>query len=289
MEPIIDTHQHLWDLNRFCLPWIQPGSVLARNHVMDDYLRETEGCGVVATVYMEVDVAPEQQPEEAEHVVDLCRRPDNPMRGAIISGRPAEEGFAAYIRRFAAPEYGGYVKGVRQVLHGPTPAGFCLQPAFIRSVRLLGDLGLSFDVCVRPEEIVDAAKLADACPGTQLVLDHCGNADVQSPDLSRWRRDIDALAQRPNVACKISGIIVTAPPGAWNASDLAPVVLHCAEAFGPDRIVFGGDWPVCTQTAPLRDWIAALRQIIAAWPADRRRKLLHDNALRIYGLVMRDA
>jgi L-fuconolactonase len=256
---------------------------------MEDYLRETDGCGVAGTVYMEVDVAREQQPDEADYVVNLCRQPGNPMRGAVISGRPAEEGFESYIRRFAAPETGGFVKGVRQVLHGSMPAGFCLQPEFIRSVRLLGDLGLSFDVCIRPEEIGDAAKLADACPDTQLILDHCGNADVQSEDLSQWRRDIDALATRPNVACKISGIIVTARPGAWDANDLAPIVLHCVEAFGPDRIVFGGDWPVCTLTAPLREWIAALRQIISAWPDDRRRKLLRDNALRIYRLVMRDA
>jgi L-fuconolactonase len=284
MEPIIDTHQHLWDLNRFRLPWIQPGHPLARNHVTDDYLRETDGCGVVGTVYMEVDVAPEHQPEEAEYVVELCRRPDNPMRGAIISGRPAEEGFEPYIRRFAGPAYGGFVKGARQVLHGSMPAGFCLQPSFIRSVRLLGELGLSFDVCIRPEDIGEAAKLADACPGTQFVLDHCGNADVQSEDLSQWRRDIDSLARRPNVACKISGIIVTAKPGEWDAEDLAPIVLHCAGAFGPDRIVFGGDWPVCTLTAPLREWISALRQIISSWPEDRRRKLLHDNALRVYRL-----
>lgn len=284
MEPIIDTHQHLWDLTRFRLPWIQQDSVLARSHVMADYLHETAGTNVIGSVYMEVDVAPEQQAEETEYVVDLCRRPDNPMRGAVISGRPAEEGFEAYIRRFTSPEYGGIVKGVRQVLHGGMTAGFCLQPRFTQSIRILGELGLSFDVCIRPDELGDVAKLAAACPDTQLILDHCGNADVQSPDLSQWRRDIDLLAEQSNVACKISGIVVTAKPEAWGADDLAPVVLHCAEAFGPNRIVFGGDWPVCTLTAPLREWIGALRQIVSSWPEDRRRKLLHNNALRIYRL-----
>lgn len=285
MEPIIDTHQHLWDLSRFRLPWVEPGSRLGRDHLMQDYLRETEGMGVVGTVYMEVDVAPEQQVDEAEYVIDLCRRGDNPMMGAVISGRLAEPRFEAYIRRLAAPDHGGFVKGVRQVLHGSAPAGFCLRPEFVRSIRLLGELGLSFDVCIRPGEIGDAAKLADACPDTQLILDHCGNADVQASDLSAWRRDIERLAERPNVACKISGIIVTARPGAWSAADLAPVVLHCADAFGPDRIVFGGDWPVCTLTAPLREWIMALREIIAGWPEERRRKLLHDNAIRVYRLA----
>jgi L-fuconolactonase len=282
MEPIIDTHQHLWDLERFRLPWITEGSPLGRSHLMADYLRETEGTGVVGTVYMEVDVAPEQQTGEADYVVDLCERTDNPMLGAVISGRPAEDGFESYIRKYARSS--GFVKGVRQVLHGNTPAGLCLDPAFVRSVRLLGELGLSFDACMRPGELADAAKLAAACPDTMLILDHCGNADVQSRDLSNWRRGIDLVAAQPNTICKISGIVVTAKPGEWSADDLAPVVTYCAEAFGPDRIVFGGDWPVCTLTAPLRDWIGTLREIIARWPEENRRKLLHDNAVRLYHL-----
>ncbi len=284
MLPIIDTHQHLWDLNRFRLPWIVEGSRLGRSHLMADYLQEAEGLNIAGTVYMEVDLAPDQQPNEAEYVIGLCRRPDNPMLAAVISGRPAEEGFESYIRRFTGEPYGGYVKGVRQILHGSTPAGFCLQPVFVESVRLLGALGLSFDICIRPEELKDAAKLAEICPDTQFILDHCGNPDVQSTDLSQWRRDSERVAARPNVACKISGIVVTARPGAWSAADLAPIVLHCTEVFGPDRIVFGGDWPVCTLVAPLREWVTALREIISVWPDERQCKLLHDNALRIYRL-----
>jgi len=118
----------------------------------------------------------------------------------------------------------------------------------------------------------------------QFILDHCGNANVQSPDLSQWRRDIAAVAERPNVACKISGIVASAKPGAWTAGDLAPIVQHCAEVFGPDRLVFGGDWPVCTLAATLRQWVTALRQIVAAWSEERQRKLFHDNAIRVYGL-----
>src|SRR5262249_17930264 len=147
----------------------------------------TEGLNVVKSVYMEVDVAPEQQAEEAEYVMDLCERDDNPMAAAVISGRPASETFEPYIRRFAASPY---IKGVRQVLHGRTPAGHCLSPEFIRGIRLLGDLGLSFDLCMRAEELADGAKLIDACPNTRFILDHCGNANVQATDRSQWQRDI---------------------------------------------------------------------------------------------------
>jgi len=283
MLPIIDTHQHLWDLSRFQLAWLKEGSPIAHNHLMSDYLAQTEGMNVVGTLYMEVDVIPEQQMQEVDYVLDLCRQPGYPMRGAIISGRPASDGFEPYVRAVTA-KADGYVKGVRQVLHGDAPTGFCLQPSFLKGMNLLSKLDLSFDICIRPEELADAAKLAQSCPETRFILDHCGNADVRSPDLSLWRKGIDLVASQPNVACKISGIIVTVKPDEWSTSDLAPIVDHCAAAFGPDRIVFGGDWPVCTLGAPLREWMTSLREIIVDWPEENQRKLLHDNGLKSYHL-----
>src|SRR5579862_2924384 len=143
MTPITDTHQHLWDLTKFDLPWLAGGGPLATNHLMSDYLREAVGLNVVRTVYMEVDVEPSQHVAEAEYVIDLCRRDDNPMVAAVIGGRPASDDFNAYVDRFKGSPY---IKGVRQVLHGG-PAGVCLQADFVRGVRLLGEAGLRFDLC----------------------------------------------------------------------------------------------------------------------------------------------
>src|SRR6266511_201975 len=186
--PIIDTHQHLWDLKQFRLPWIKPDAPLARSFLMDDYLAATAGLNVVKTVYMEVDVDPEQQRAEADYVIDLCKRADNPMVAAVISGRPASGAFPRSITPF---KDSAYVKGVRQVLHGPdTPAGYCLSAEFIRGVRLLGELGLSFDVCVRPGAVGDAVKLVDACPDTRFILDHCGNGEVKAKDRTQWKKDM---------------------------------------------------------------------------------------------------
>jgi L-fuconolactonase len=279
--PIIDTHQHLWDLDRFRLPWIEAGSPLARSHRMADYLAEVDGLGVQKTVYMEVDLDPAQQAEEAEFVIQTTRDAANPMAGGVISGRPASPDFCAHVERFSStPE----IKGIRQVLHGGAPAGACLDPAFVKGMQLLGEKGLSFDLCMRPGELGDAAKLAALCPSTQFILDHCGNGDVQSKDRSDWKRGIDLVAAQPNVVCKISGIVVSAKRGAWSAEDLVPIVEYCAGAFGPDRLVFGGDWPVCTLTASLREWITALRQIVSGWSDERQRKLWHENAVRVYRL-----
>lgn len=280
--PIIDTHQHLWDLSRFRLAWLQGNTSLARSFLMDDYLQAAEGLGVVKTVYMEVDVEPAQQRAEADYVLDLCRRRVGPLAGAVISGRPISDGFREEMDRYKDEPA---IKGLRQVLHGGTPPGYCLDPKFIRGIRLLGERGLSFDLCMRPAELGDGARLVDACPGTSFILDHCGNPSVRAKDLSAWRADIARLAERKNVACKVSGIVASAAPGAWTPGDLAPVVNHVLSAFGPDRVVFGGDWPVCTRAATLRQWVEALREVVRDRPEAERRKLFHDNALRVYRLA----
>jgi predicted TIM-barrel fold metal-dependent hydrolase len=283
MIPIVDTHQHLWDLNRFRLPWIRPGDVLARSFVSRDYQEATAGLNVVKSIYMEVDLAPDQQTAEAEYVLDICKSGGGPMAAVVIAGLPAAPGFRDYLARF---QDSPYVKGVRQVLHVPsTPAGYCLHPAFVKGIQLLGDLGKTFDLCVRPAELLDAARLIDACPGTRFILDHCGNAEVQARDRLQWARDIAAVAQRPNVVGKISGIIASAKPGAWTMEDLAPIVNHTMDVFGPDRVMFGGDWPVCTRAATLRQWVDALRAIGHNRPAEEQHKLFHDNAMRFYGLL----
>ena len=281
--PIVDTHQHLWDLGKFRLPWVKKGDPLDRNHLMSDYLREAKGLNVVKTVYMEVDVDPAQQDAEAEYVTGLCQKADNPMVAAVISGRPASDGFAAYIRKYRDS---AYVKGVRQVLHvDGTPPGYCLDEKFIKGVRLLGEMGKSFDLCMRAKELPDAAKLIDACPDTRFILDHCGNANVQAKDHNQWKKDIGEVAKRKNVVCKVSGIVASAKPGTWSADDLAPIVKHTLQVFGPDRVMFGGDWPVCTLAATYGQWVAALKEIVKGRNADEQKKLFHDNGVKFYGLV----
>jgi predicted TIM-barrel fold metal-dependent hydrolase len=285
--PVIDTHQHLWDLDRFRLPWLQTEDVpaLRRSFVMSDYLQATRGLNVVKTVYMEVDVAPEQQLAEAEYVFDLCARDDNPLAGAVISGRPAAPDFAAYIRPLARHSY---LKGVRQVLHVPsTPPGYCLQPKFVHGIQLLGDLGLRFDLCMRPGELYDAVKLVEQCPRTQFIVDHCGNMSVSSRDAElrkKWQGAMQALAALPNTVCKISGIVVTAPPK-WTPADLAPNIQFTLDTFGADRVLFAGDWPVCTLRATFAQWLSALKEIVQDRPLAFQRKLFHDNAVRVYGLA----
>jgi len=281
--PIIDTHQHLWDLKEFQLPWLSGVDQLNRSYVMSDYLKATAGLNVVKAVYMEVDVHPSLQVKEAEYVIDLCHRGDNPTVAAVISGRPASDGFASYINRYKDSPH---IKGVRQVLHpDDVPAGFCLQPSFVRSVRLLGELGMSYDLVMRSDELKDGASLAAACPDTRFILDHCGNPDVQGKDHANWKRGLDKVAEQKNVICKLSGIVASADPDNWTADDLAPFINTTIDAFGIDRVIFAGDWPVCTLGATFHQWVTALKMIVKSRSERDQRKIFHDNALQFYGLV----
>jgi len=285
--PVIDTHQHLWDLTRLRLPWVHDPKAkhLQHSFLVKDYDEATARINIVKTVYMEVNCDPSQHETEADYVINLCKAPNGKMRGAVIGGSVQNPQFGDYIKKFAANPH---VKGVRMVLHdADRPKGLCLERQFVRNVQLLGELGLSFDLCMRPAELIDGVRLVEKCPRTRFIVDHCGNRDVQSTDEQprrAWEQGIKAAAAQENVVCKISGIVATARPKTWQPSDLAPAVNFCLDTFGPNRVFFGGDWPVCTLTATFRQWFDALQWIVRDRSPEFRRKLFHDNADRFYKL-----
>ena len=282
MTPIVDSHQHLWDLSRFRLSWTDDVPDLSRSFVIDDYLEATKDLGIAQSVYVEVDVEPSQQAAEVDSVLELCDSDDNPISGMVIRGQPDSPEFKSHVNRFK--ERPG-VKGVRQILNGKGMSrGHCLQKDFVDGLRFLGESGLLFDICAHPEELSNVAKLIDMCKGTSFVLDHCGNPDLQRTDLEMWKRDIAEIARRDRVVCKVSGIVNKAKKGSWTPEDLTPVVDHVYEVFGPDRVMFGSDWPVCTLTATYKQWLDALQAIVRDRSEKEQRQLFHDNARRVYKL-----
>ena len=288
--PIVDTHQHLWDLTKFKLAWFDPetpeGKIIGHSFTPKEYAEATKGLNVVKAVYMEVDVVPEQQQREADYLIELCESGKTPTCAAVLSGRPNSEGFAKYAKQFMGSKY---VKGIRQVLHvkGATPEYF-LDPKFVKGIQLLGELGLSFDLCARPEELPDHAKLVDKCPDTRFILDHCGNGKITHKPAEReqWKKDMAAIAKRKNVVGKVSGFIASAPArGKWTLDDLAPIINHTLDSFGPDRVMFGGDWPVCLLgVEKYADWANALKAVVQDRSEEQQKKLFHDNAVKFYGL-----
>ena len=287
---IVDTHQHLWNLRQFRLPWLRPGGELTRDYTLADYEQAARGLAITKAIYMEVAVAPEQKLAEAEHIVKICEDKSNPTCAAVIGGLILEDGFKDYILRFRGNPY---IKGLRHGLNNPKQFA---NDRLIQNLQLLGMLNMSFDLLVPPGLIGEGAQLVEHCDGTRFILDHCGNADPlafasnldwgRKPqhDADQWKRGIDQLTKHPNVICKISGIIARVPKGKATADVLSPIVMHCLNAFGPDRVVFGSDWPVCTRGAPLRAWMRLLHEIVRERSLEDNRKLFWSNAQRFYGL-----
>jgi predicted TIM-barrel fold metal-dependent hydrolase len=287
--PVIDSHQHLWDLKKFNLPWIRRGdAVLDRDYLMNDYLEATRGLNVVKAVYMEVAVEPAQRLAEAEWVVEICKRGDTPTVAAVIGGSPESDDFPRYVRRFRE---GGYVKGIRQSFR----RGSASDDAFIKGLRFLGELGMSFDLLGDSGLLAEMVKVVHACPDTRFIVDHCGNPDLRlfnprEQDVAlvarrlQWQEGMTELAKRKNVVCKISGIVEGAAlkPTAERAA--APINF-CLEAFGADRVMFSGNWPVCLRTAALGEWVGLLKEVVRDRPVEDQRRLFHDNAAKFYGLA----
>jgi L-fuconolactonase len=287
---IVDTHQHLWNLRKFRLSWLQPGGELTRNFLLTDYEKATEGLGITKAIYMEVAVVPEQKLDEAKHVIKICEDKSSPTCAAVIGGLILENSFKDYILQF---KDNPYIKGVRYGLNNSKQLE---DNRLIQNLRLLGKLNMGFDLLVSPRLIGEAAKLVEQCGDTKFILDHCGNADPLAFDRNldwgrepqhnadQWKRDVDTLAEQTNVICKISGIIARVPKTKATAKVLSPIVTHCLDTFGPDRVVYGSDWPVCTRGAPLRVWTNLLHEIVRRRSLEEKRKLFWKNAHGFYGL-----
>ena len=284
MLPIVDCHQHLWDLTKFKLGWVKEGDPLAVSHTPKEYAEAIKGLNFVKSVYMEVDVIEDHQQKEADYLIELIKSKSSITVAAVISGRPANgDAFKKYVDQFKGSPY---IKGLRQVVHNEgTPSGFSNQKDFVTGIKYLGDIGLSWDICIRPGDLPDAVKLASECPGTRFILDHCGNAPIlDAKKMEQWKKDIAKVAKNKNVMGKVSGIIASVKKGDWSIDQLAPAVKHTIEVFGWDRVMFASDWPVCTLGAPLKDWVHAAREIVKDRPEAEQKKLFHDNAVKFYGL-----
>lgn len=278
---LIDTHQHLWDPARFAYSWCAGIPALNRPFLPTAYADAAHDTPVTRTIFVECDVDSPHAFAEARYIQQLADSlPSSApaIAGIVACAHPESPDFAAELQPLLGLTR---LRGIRRVLH-TQPDDLCLTPLFAENLRRLPALGLTFDLCVLPRQLRNALDLVRRCPGVTFILDHCGIPDVRGRALDPWRADLAALAAEPNVNCKISGLVAYADPRHWTAADLRPFVDHTLAVFGWDRVVWGGDWPVCTLAAPLARWVTATAELTAsAAPADLAR-LFHLNAERIY-------
>ena len=273
---IIDTHVHLLYLDKFTYAWLDNEPVqLQQQWDAPSYFAEAEKLGIEAALHMEVDVPVEQI--DAENAFALSTDPR--FIGAISNARPENDDFPAHLERLVAEPR---IRGIRRLLQS-SPDDLSRSQLFRDNLKRLAPHGLTFDICIRPWQLGVARELVAACPEVQFVLDHCGNPPIASGDISTWRKDVAALAELPNVAGKISGILVHAPKD-WTAETLRPTIEHMIGVFGWDRLVFGSDRPVLTLNGTVTRWVEAVKELLKGTSEEEQSKLFHRNAERVYGL-----
>ena len=277
MVPILDTHQHLVYPDRLRYTVTDEVPVLAhRSFTYADYLTAIEGTGIAATVFTETNA--DEWEQEFDLLRPLVESPGTLITGIIAQCRPEDAtGFEPWIQaRLGMP-----LAGLRRVCH-TEPDDFSSQATFVRNIALLANYNLTFDLCFLGRQLPWALRLAQRCPQTQMVLDHCGVPDIANGEWATWKESIEALAKLPNVACKLSGVLAYCRPDKANVAEVRPYVEHCMECFGFDRLVWGSDWPFCNQTTTLRYWVESSRELLKHESVETQRKVFFANGMRIY-------
>jgi L-fuconolactonase len=175
------------------------------------------------------------------------------------------------------------VKGVRRLIQSE-PDGFSRRPEFIQGVQLLAHYDFSFDICIVHTQMADLIELASQCPGVDFVLDHLGKPPIVDKQLEPWATHLRALAQLPHVSCKLSGLVTEADHHNWTETDLQPYLEIALDAFGPRRLMFGGDWPVSTLATSYQRWVETANALLPALSEADQYRLFFENARTFYRL-----
>ena len=279
MISLLDTHQHLVYREKASYGWTKDIPPLAEgNFTLDDYKTLTEGLGIGGTLFMETGVDDPDYQQETRFVKSLADNSDNGMIGLISSIRPeSDEAFETWLEETIEMGVAGY----RRILH-VMPDDTSQSDIFRNNVRKIGVSGKTFDICFLPGQLPIACELAKACENTKLILNHCGVPDIAGNGLDPWRQDIKALAQIPNVICKLSGLMAYCAPGTSSLETIEPYVDHVLNCFGPNRMVWGSDWPVVNLAKGLPEWIAVTRKILGKLSADEASSIAYGTAQIVY-------
>jgi predicted TIM-barrel fold metal-dependent hydrolase len=292
---IVDCHVHLWDLSRARYGWLQdhplpnnPAGDMApiahRDYLLKDYLADTAGWRVDKIVHVEAGQPRDQQLAETDWLQAMADDYGYP-HGIVAGADLTDPDLDALLEAHAARPN---VRGVRQIvcwhadpLKTYNPADPLLDPAWRAGFAKLAQHGLSFDLQLYPSQMASAVELADAHPDIPLIINHAGlPTDRDADGMTVWREGLKALAERPQVSIKISGLGIT--DRAWTLQSIQPVVLACIEAFGTQRAMFASDFPVERVHGTFDAFYSAFDAITRHFSADERDRLFAANAEAIY-------
>jgi len=277
--PIIDTHVHFWNNDQAAIDWVADIPALNRAFEPGDLTEEAAGVDVEGLIFVEAAVNDGAQLDEVAWVAQLAQT-DRRFLG-IVAHAPVHLGAAVRAHLDALAEI-KLVKGVRRLLQQESDPAFCLSDDFLEGVRTVGEVGLHFEICVVHPQLAHAAEMVRRCPEVSFVLNHIGKPDIKNGLTDPWRNDLKDLAACPNAFCKLSGVATEADLEGWTESQLRPYVDHTLQCFGPDRTMFGGDWPVSKLALSYPRWTEIVDAALADYTGEDIEKIYGGNAKRIY-------
>lgn len=278
---IIDAHQHFWRLDRGDYGWLTPAmGPIHRDFLPADLIPLLPGHGVAGTVL--VQAAPTEA--ETHYLLSLAEHHAF-VRGVVGWVDMAAADAPARIAALAAEPK---LVGLRPMVQDIEDDDWLLRPDLTPAFEAIVAHGLAFDALVLPRHLARLAALRDRHPDLRIVVDHAGKPAIgdrnfHDRSFHTWARDIGTIAADGRTMCKLSGLATEAGPG-WTAADLQPYVDHLLDCFGPQRLVFGSDWPVLTLAGSYAGWLAVVRSLLAGLTVAERWAVLRDNAVRLYRL-----
>jgi L-fuconolactonase len=278
----VDAHHHMWDLAVRDQPWTaEPAvaDVLHRTYTLDDLTPLSSAAGIDASVLVQTITVSAETPEF------LALAEESPLVQAVTGWTDLTVPDVAETLKALQEGHGGrWLKGIRHQVQGEPDPNWLVRADVLRGLRAVGEAGLVYELLTYPHQLPAAIEAARQLPGTSFVLDHCSKPPITTGDLEPWATRLRELAALPNVTCKLSGLVTEASKD-WTVADLRPYVDTVLAAFGPERLMFGSDWPVCLLHASYAQVVAATEELLGGLSQTEQDAVWGDTAARVYGFT----
>ncbi|MGI5503367.1 amidohydrolase family protein [Lentzea sp. CA-135723] len=275
---IVDAHHHLWDLSVRDQDWITdpPMGVIRRSFLEPDFVAAAPE--VSASVLVQTVCVPEETPEF------LAVAASSDVVGAVVGWVDlTSAGVGDALAALVDSPDGSWLRGIRHQVQGePDPEWLCREDVW-HGLAAVGSAGLVYELLTLPHQMPAARRTVAALPQVEFVVDHCSKPAVGS-DPGEWAELIRSLAAHENVTCKLSGLVTEADWKSWSVADLRPYFEVVLDAFGPERLMFGSDWPVCLLAASYEEWLGAAQELVSELSAGEQDAIFAGTARRVYGL-----
>jgi L-fuconolactonase len=276
----IDAHQHFWRYDAREYDWIGPGMEALRRdflpHDLEPLLRQA---GVQGSIVVQA----RQSLEETRFLLDLAEA--NPFVVGVV-------GWVDLRSPEASVQLDGFrgtrLVGIRHIVQSEPDDRFLLGEDFLRGIGLLEERGLAYDILIYPRHLRVAAEFVSRFPGLRFVLDHAAKPEICTGEIRDWARDLDRLAAFANVMCKLSGLVTEADWKAWTPEGMRPYLDAAYHAFGPERLLIGSDWPVCTLAAEYGRTMDLVLDYLSRRPTAEQEAVCGGNARRLWNLTVEE-